>query len=489
MASIRNGERGSSVREKLNATGLPRRYRSPQHMLSARDSIVENEEIISGRFFYVGAGPDAEDHHLTNAAGSKIYILPQSVGVWDLAAWGVDTTGETDEIAAIRKAVSVALASSNSCVLRIPGGTIKFSDQVRGTLARGQTFSLIGEGATTLDMTGLGMRFTAETAIVSSLSSRVAPGDNVCALVDTAGIEVGDLVTFYSKETIETGWGYPKNDVRRVVAKSGNSITVNKPFRWTHSPDDLEHVVTASAPASVDIKGVKFLSAASSIGGSSVTLNRMTGGRISSCDFIGDTATWASGIFSDSLILAWCCGVDVSANITNARYSPSITACISCRFHDSTMICVRHADLNYWSEDCIIENITGIATNGLVQSHPNTGGVFRNITDAGVDALLVGYDLRGLGETVENCRVLGAATPSSVNTCAPLLKSEYLDIAANYIRRISDFNAPNATIALGKDGWNVFERCRVYEIRQNRYEADHTQLSVDALTTFTKQEY
>ena len=77
--------------------------------------------VSDGDFSYCVAPEDAEDHHLETTHGIKLYVMPSQGNTWNLAAFGVDLTGETDESAKLQRAMD---AASGGGTLYHPGGIL-----------------------------------------------------------------------------------------------------------------------------------------------------------------------------------------------------------------------------------------------------------------------------------------------------------------------------------------------------------------------------
>ncbi|SFC20378.1 hypothetical protein SAMN04488094_10367 [Tropicimonas isoalkanivorans] len=469
------------VRKILNATGLHKTYGSVAEMLASSDTVREGEivGVPALGHWYVGAKPGAGNPHLTMASGSGLHVMPRSKGVWHAGAWGLDPTGQVPCHSEVDAAIQVALQSSDTPVVLMPSGTFLFRNKAGAALTRDQRFTLKGTGATTIYMAAGGFSIQGEEFLTTTLAEAVGEEDRYALLTDVTGIEVGDTFVVAADVSLETGWNYDKLDIRRVIKIEGNKLWVHKPFRWPHDPAETGHRVNVFSPAEGNISGIHFLSDGNSYGAPKVVLSRLTGGTLSDGSYTGKTVGWTGGIFMDGPHLVNCVGVHLSWDITNGRYCPHVSASYGCRYHDATVKGIRHFDTNSWSEDNVFENIIGLQTQGVVQSHPNTGNIFRNITDSLMDDILAGYDLRGLGETIEHCRSVSVARQGKSNTCAPLIKSEWLPQCTKYIRRVSDYYAPRLTMRHGKDGWNIYENVRSHDIKGQWNEAAHTRIFID----------
>ncbi|SFC20417.1 hypothetical protein [Tropicimonas isoalkanivorans] len=485
MPKIINHEPANSVRAKLNATGLRKTYSSVAELLNATDAIAEGELVavpMSGHW-YIGAASAASDPHLTTAGGAKLYVLPENDACFSFGAWGPDDTGADDVTDLLNAALDVVLRSGVGTLL-IPGGVYRLEGEVQRDLTRGQKLTLRGTGATKLHQTNGAFSIRTASFLTTSLAERVEAEEVECVLKDVTGLEVGDLLLFRCDENLETEWNDDKIDLRRITRIDGATVWVNKPFRWPHDPTDTNHQVLAHWPAECHMDGIDVIGAADETGGTAFGYFALTDGSMRNGSFSGGAVAGTDSAFTEGPTVSRCYGVEISLNISNARYAPSLSSSFGCRFSDAAVKGVGHCDMSAWSEDCVVENVIGIQTQGLVQSRSNTGGIFRNITDGVSDDALSGFDLRGLGETVEHCRTTSVAPAGTVNTCAPLLKDQWLPYARKYTRRVSDFYAPHATIAFGKDGRNTFERIRVWETRGNRFEADQTRVTFDPACVF-----
>ena len=83
--------------------------------------------VRKGGFAYTVAASGAADHHVTTAGGVKLYVQPSN-GIYDVEAFGADTTGATDAYAAITKAIATTPL----------GGTLRMN----GTFATSATIGI-----------------------------------------------------------------------------------------------------------------------------------------------------------------------------------------------------------------------------------------------------------------------------------------------------------------------------------------------------------
>ena len=72
------------------------------------DNLVATNDLVfvrTGGYVYKVAASGASDHHVTTVGGVKLYVQPIN-GIYNVEAFGADTTGATDSYAAITKAIS-----------------------------------------------------------------------------------------------------------------------------------------------------------------------------------------------------------------------------------------------------------------------------------------------------------------------------------------------------------------------------------------------
>lgn len=94
----------SVIAAGIRAGTIVRFYETVEAMLDATDTIADGEVFQAGTFLYEGAGSGATDHNLTNAGGSKIYVLPDETGSVNVMAFGAVGDGTTDDTAAFEAA-------------------------------------------------------------------------------------------------------------------------------------------------------------------------------------------------------------------------------------------------------------------------------------------------------------------------------------------------------------------------------------------------
>ncbi|ASP23584.1 ubiquitin-activating enzyme E1 FCCH domain protein (plasmid) [Antarctobacter heliothermus] len=424
-------------------------------------------------YAYTVASPLVTDHHLT-VAGNKLYVVPTN-GVFPVDALGVVDSGE--DCGSALGALS-ASAISEDLPVRFGSGTYTLGGALKDIeLARGSCLRWIGERGAKLYFTN-NMGIGAAVACETMLAAEVARHDRFIEVLDSTGMEVGDLLHIHTDTRVETGWNYDKQCVRRIARIEGATLFLDQPLEFFFATA-VATTVTCYERASAHIKGLHMeMTAAVQLDFRRLCDSSMRDGKVS-----GPAPGWSPN-FSDGVKTVSCDrfvydGVDLE----KLRYAPVITTG-SRHVHVKNCVAkdVRHLDASVWAQDILFEDITGISTDGIIQCHPCIRPVFRRVSDSVTRTGLYGIDLRGLGEVVEDCVVHHANAEVSGNTNAPLLLPEYDAMAGEFTRRITRLRAPHTKIRAGKEGRFIVEQSDVGGLDESQYTLDHLKIMVDDLT-------
>lgn len=454
--------------------------------LLATDSALPENATIATRsegFSYRVAAGSATDHQLS-AGINKLYLQTGS-GVLDLAAWGIDTSGEADVGPILSRALNLALA--RNVPLRLPPGRLAVRSNVFIDMPSGSRLRVFSDGGTRICLKninggGRGITFRSLKGVDTLLSQDAARHDRYLDLTDTTGIETGDLLYLLAPDTaVETGWGYKKNCVRRVAKVQEGRVQLDQALDFFFTVSEGTKI-TSYKPAHLHLSGVDF-----EMGMSCAVAFRHMSGMVEDCDAEGPVSGWADSGFSDGFAITGCDQFIMDrCNFRKFRYCPFIGyGSRNIQVRNFRVEKIRHMDANTWAQDVLFENGIGVDTDGIIQCHPCIRPVFRNVHDS-VTGGLLGLDLRGMGETVENCSSTSDATGPGHNTNAPLLRADYLDMAAEMTRTIRKFRSPVAAIKGGKEGTLIIEDCQVpFVAASNGHSNGRQKVIIDDATRLT----
>lgn len=432
-------------------------------------------------YAYKVAAPGASDHHLTTAGGGKLYVLPLNES-YPVDALGVVNSGEDcgAEVAALMEAANAA-----DMPVRFGPGTYTLGSSFPDiAIGRGKTMRWNGERGSRLYFTN-NAGVAPEEVFPTTLSADAARHDRHIAVADATGMEVGDLLYIDTDTPVESGWNYDKQCVRRIAAIDGTMIFLDQPLDFFFTTAEAT-TVTCYSCASIHVQGLQF-EMASAV---QFSFRRLCDSSMRDGKVIGPVAGWQSG-WSDGVKTVSCDRfVYDGVNFEKLRYPPQITT--GSRYvqvKNAVVKDIRHLDANSWAQDVLYEDITGISTDGIIQCHPAIRPVWRRVSDSVTRGGLYGVDLRGLGEIVEDCIVHHSNDGFNFgNTNAPLLTSDYHDMAGEFTRRITRLRAPHTKIRAGAEGLFFVEQSDVGGLDESQYTLPHTRIAVDDLTRVRDRE-
>lgn len=406
---------------------------------------------------YLVASNEITDSHLV-VNGQNFYVQ-SSGGALDFKAWIGNVSEDEDVGSRLSDAIDAALQTRSA--LRLPNGTLTVKTNVFVTIPAHKKLHIFSNGGTKLQVMrnnggGRTIRFRGETGISSTLASDAPRRAMFIEVDDASSVEVGDMLYILAPDTrVESGWGYRKNCIRKVTALTGNVVQLDQALDFFFTIDEGT-TVASYKPAHVHLSRIDYYMDVSC----SIAF-RYLSGRVEYGDAEGPFEGW-SNQFSDGFTTTSCDQfVYDHVNFKKFRYAPQIgygSRNIQVRNFRAEQ--VRHLDANTWSQDILFENGIGISTDGIIQCHPCIRPVWRNVHDS-VTGGLKGLDLRGMGETVEDCSVASDTATPGCNTNAPILEPEYRGMAAEMTRTLRRFRSNTAGIKGGREGRLVVEGCEV----------------------------
>ncbi|WP_172297227.1 ubiquitin-activating E1 FCCH domain-containing protein [Pseudoruegeria sp. HB172150] len=463
-------------------------FNTASDLFTSATTFAENTVIRTREegFAYKVAALGASDHDVT-VNGTKLYVLPRE-GVMDFGAWQPDVTGTTDMHTLFESACAAAIA--RGCSLRLPQGRIRCNQNVYIYAPANGRFRMYSDGRTTLHVTGQGIKFEGPQGPETVLATDAPRGSTFIELADVTGMNVGDMLYLNAPDTrVETGWSYRKQCIRRIAAFDGNRVQLDQPLDfWFDSiegnlggnPGTTPTEVSSYKPAYVHLQNLDFLC-------DPATTVRFRGlsGLVEHCTIEGPVAGWQPD-FSDGFVTSKCDNLTYDhCRISKVRYNSITSGSRFVTVRNFVAEQVRHLDASNWAQDLLFENGVGIDTDGIIQCHPTIRPVFRNVHDS-VTGGLLGLDLRGLGETVENCSSTSDAETEGSQTNLPILLDEYEQMATDYTRTLRRFRSTKAAIKPGKEGRIRIEDCAVpYIAEAQGLSNPDCRIHVDELTRLT----
>lgn len=442
--------------------------------LKSETALFDEDLLLRTRregFAYQVAPAAAKDHHLEVGA-NKLYVLPLD-GAYHVDALGIAGTGDCPGLAAL-----CTRAAASGMPVRFGAGGYTITPTIPNiALSRGETLRWQGTGDTKIHVTD-NLRIEAEKVLDSILVADADRQATEIELSNTAGLEIGDLLHIDTDTPVESGWNYHKQCVRRVASVDGNTVLLDQPLDFFFTVAEST-VVRGYGCASIHFSGLNFqVDAVRSLG-----LRHLCDSTVEHCKFVGPAAGW-SATWSDGVATVSCdCITYEHVTFEKLRYGPQITT--GSRFIQVKKCLaqqVRHLDANTWAQDILYEDIVGVSTDGIIQCHPCIRPVFRRVTDSVTQSGLGGVDMRGLGEVIEDCTVHHNNGGILGNTNAPLLRSDYEEMAGEFTRRYTRLTAPMTKIRAGKEGRFIIEQCDVGDIDESQYTLPHLEIAVDDLT-------
>lgn len=366
--------------------------------------------------------------------------------------------------------------------VKLPAGEILIAgDPLNTALGRGQKVKVFGDGGTRL-FVDANLSATSTEILATTLAVDANQFDITITLASVAGIELGDLLYIDTDTPVETGWRYRKQCIRRVAGVVGNVVQLDQALDFWFTTAE-QTTVNVYAPGTFCSDGLDWeFNGNVSNNDRKMALRWLVGSRVTNGLMVGQAPGWNAN-WTDGFKTIGCDDTIYDGmDFEKLRYAPQITS--GSRYTQVKNGYVkecRHLDCNNWSQDTLFENLQGIATDGIIQCHPCIRPTWRNCHDSVTRAGLYGIDLRGLGETVENCST-HSVNGANANTNSIVLDSDYAEMAGTFTRRVSGLRAPYSGIRAGQEGLFLVENSYVYSIDESQYTQDHCTISVDDLT-------
>jgi hypothetical protein len=426
-------------------------------------------------------GTIAETERSEFPQGGRISPLPGPGATLPAAAWGV-LPAEPDVGVSLQKVIDVAISERRPVIL--PSGSLTIKTPVLKNYDG--DLHLASAGGTRLQLqntsSDLSVRFGSRQLPSLTLATDARRGQSSIKVTTTNGLAIGDLIHLKTKTVPQNGYGYFKQCVRRISAVVDDQICLDQRLEWDFMTAEGA-LLDVWRPGRLIMDDIAVAAASRR----AMQIDCLVGTRITGCDFIGPGPGWRNDDWGDCLIINACDDTILEhCTFARARYLPNITngsRRTTIRFFTATE--VRHMDANSWAEDTVIEDGRGIATDGLIQSHPSIRTTIRRVTDSVTRTGLFGLDMRGLGDVVEDCSSNNVNGVKGCNTNGPIMKPEYKEMAREFTRHIRRFRSSTAGISCRHHGALVVEGCEVPFISLDGPSFYVGQVEVDATTRTT----
>lgn len=305
LVSVYLNSAGTAVLQRTLATtdylassagaGAIGRYTVPTLIASTQSARGVGEIWYADEFRYQEAASGATDHHITTAAGVKLYALPNSDGFISAAAFGFATTASASANHAAIKA-AVAAAQAIGCNVSLPQGAFNIDPAADLGIPVDPTISIVisgaGRGITTLTSTRSCFKIAqddADAVASTTVTANIGFKDRTLTVASTAGFAVGQLIRIVSTENMEeTNRTYKKQYVSEVKSiDSGTSLTLRHPAPcgFTASGNTITIRGFAIAPIAISnatLIGTKTLPV---VGASAIVMTKHAADVTVDCDY------------------------------------------------------------------------------------------------------------------------------------------------------------------------------------------------------------
>lgn len=357
---------------------------------------------------------------------------------------------------AFETAARAAIAENKPLLL--PAGDLTMTTQPIVEFTGTLQITSFGHTRILVESSPNGPRFQTPVAVDLTLAQDAARHSQVIVVEDATGVEVGMMLWLRSDQRPESAWGYRQFCVRLVTGLDGTNILIDQPLEWTFEVAEMLDF-EARSPARLLWSNIDWRCGDQK----SLIIFGLNGSRFRNVRIEGPGIKWTEAEWADSMIIDRCNDTVIEdCELSNSRYLPNITSGsrrTTVRRFKATAI--RHIDANSWAEDTLIEDGLGLATDGLIQCHPSIRTTIRRVNDSVDNANLYGFDMRGLGDVVEDCQSSNIDGIVGVNTNRALMHSEYEGMALEFTRRVTRFKSRTAILGCGHHGLFVVEDCDV----------------------------
>lgn len=397
----------------------------------------------------------------------------------DARNYGV-TTASSNVATALENALNAGVSQNKP--VKLPPGTLAYGTSKFINIPDGKNLRMFSDGETVINLTGGSLTIQGTLILTTSMTADVARGATTVTLASVTGITIGSLLFFDTDTNVESGFGYDKQQIRRVTDITGLVVTFDQRLDFFFSMAEST-VIKVYGQSECFNDGVSLLCSHLR----QVNLKNITGGLWTRGYVKGPARKWSDGAnYSDGVTFERCDQMTFSQyNMTNLRYACMMFASRFITIKQATALSVRHIDMNTWAQQCRLEDIVGIDTDGLIQAHPCIDPTFLRVRDGVTGSNTSGLDLRCFGGTVTDCDADGTAVGQNTNAMSGL-DAAYAPMGLEYNRRITRFRSSSAYMAAGHEGALFVEDCRVPLITKSVYGAAVNKIYVDEQTVTTR---
>lgn len=371
------------------------------------------------------------------------------------ADYGV--TADSDDVGEAFETAALAAIAENKTLL-MPAGDLTMTTQSIVEFAGTLRVTSFGGTRILVESSPNGPRFESPVVTDLTLTEDAPRHAQTLEVADATGVEVGMMLRMRSDQRPESSWGYRQDCVRLVTLVNGTTIHIDQPLEWTFEAAKMLDF-EVRAPARLIWSNIDWRCGNQK----TMILSGLSGSRFRNVRIEGPGIKWTEAEWADCLTIGKCDDTIVEdCELSNARYLPNITAGsrrTTVRRFKATVI--RHIDANAWAEDTLIEDGIGVATDGLIQCHSSIRTTIRRVNDSVDNDRLYGFDMRGLGDVVEDCQSSNIYGTVGVNTNRSLMRPEYAEMAHEFTRRVTRFRSRTAMLGCGHHGRFLVEDCNV----------------------------
>jgi hypothetical protein len=380
---------------------------------------------------------------------------------------------------------AVSAALSLNLPIKFPQGQIRLTSNVFITIPANQTLRFFSDGGTELfmDSTANGVFIDATSIGTYMLAADADIGDAFIEVSDVTGLAVGDTMRIKTNTAVETGWNYRKTCIRRISEIVGTTLYLDQALDFFFTAAEVTGI-DFYKPARFESDHIDYRFTATTSFGSKFVLRNHISGLITNGKAESPNPGWSTA-FSDGIQVPYCDGVIFdNFDFIRLRYSPQIIGARNIQVKNCKAIQVRHLDANSWAQDILYENIVGIDTDGIIQTHPCIRPVFRNVSD--FNSTYGSIDLRGVGEVVEDCQFY-CKNPGGMTNSA-LITDAYENWAKGYKRKITRLKAKGCLISGGRQGGFTVQSCEVGQVGRSSYYYSDAETFVSSDTVLDRME-
>lgn len=326
-------------------------------------------------------------------------------------------------------AIDATQADGGPSVIELtPGHTYTLSEGIEKTLTK--PLEIRGNGATISSAQNYPLVLIAHEYSNLTLTADVAYNSKTISVSNAAAVSVGDIIVLSSDVALSTVWitGYVAIDTRRVVAISGNTITLDSPTNLSYTTSTETVTVRHFKDVSVQLENFTINNTATSGITNCLRLWGLSGN-------VRDlTVKGSNGGTKDGIWLWGCVNMTIDRpRINNVHYGVSVYGSRFTNIYNvrAENVLGHPVTIGAAASHTLVDGLICQNCPAAVDSHPAFHVRYRNVEADGAS-----FNLRAWGMTLENAlfknapqtrvdTLLATQIPSATLTKNPHLLTDY----------------------------------------------------------------